>query len=882
MGFFSQDNKRAAPKSASNLPSLDLIHRMECQACPLDKAALNSPKMKPTGPSDPIVYIIGEAPGKTEDRDGVQFVGQSGQMLRPHIPDDWIDEIRWSNTIRCRPPENRTPEHLEIECCRPRMEGDIARTKPVAVFGFGNVPLQALTKQQGILKWRGRRLPVKVNGHSCWYYPMLHPAFIERMKSGQLGRELELVLKLDLRRAFAEVESLPPPVVHDEVEARKGIACVTGRRGGDLDRVLEHLDWCATLPSVGLDYETTGIRPYAKGSKICTVAIGPHDNVLAFPIDHSQAGWTRLQREVLGEALLEFYASKAKKAVHNLAFELEWTGVVFGTEHIRSGPWEDTMSQASILDERKGDKKPGCFALDFLTMLYFGFNIKKFSNVNTAQIDKEPLEKVLPYNGMDTKYHHLIYLRQEQLLEAAGLAHVYRDHHLERVPTFVLTQIKGVPIDQDEVKRLMKKYSERMAEVEVQIQALEVVKDFEAVYGRRLVISNLGDLAIIFRDMLKLIAEDEKQTSRRSGQRGGDDRGQVAPSRTLRGKESRQADQEEKYSLDEESLNKLDHPLSPLVLRWRKAAHQLSTYISQNDISHPESLVYADGLIHHILNSMFAETGRSTAEDPNMQNYPKRDGEAREVRRQVAARPGFVILSADYGQIQVRNIAMESNDKVLCRSLWERHDFHADWRDELAYAYPARVGGKKMLKDKDAMKNFRTDVKNQWTFPLFFGCSADSAAGYLKMPKNIVYPIYDKFWETFSGVLDWQMGLVKMYNRLGYVQNLTGRRRHAPLSKNKIINSPIQGDESDIVFHAFTELSKTGDTHLQAILEIHDDLTFHLPIDKVDYYAEKIITTMLDLPFDFITVPIAAELSFGPNWMDMKEIGTFESDIWFK
>jgi hypothetical protein len=96
---------------------------------------------------------------------------------------------------------------------------------------------------------------------------------------------------------------------------------------------------------------------------------------------------------------------KGIKYVHNLAFELEWTAVHFDPGLIRIGRWEDTSVQASILDERKGRNKPGCFSLEFLVQQHFGFNLKKLSGLDRANLAKVPVELVLRYNGGDAKYH---------------------------------------------------------------------------------------------------------------------------------------------------------------------------------------------------------------------------------------------------------------------------------------------------------------------------------------------------------------------------------------------------------------------------------------------------------------------------------------------
>jgi DNA polymerase I-like protein with 3'-5' exonuclease and polymerase domains len=132
-------------------------------------------------------------------------------------------------------------------------------------------------------------------------------------------------------------------------------------------------------------------------------------------------------------------------------------------------------------------------------------------------------------------------------------------------------------------------------------------------------------------------------------------------------------------------------------------------------------------------------------------------------------------------------------------------------------------------------------------------------------------------------VKDWQETQIDFYNKYGYVECLTGRRRRGPLSVNKVLNSPIQGTAAEIVMDAMCRLSELNDWELQPEINIHDDLTWvRVPEKKVETIAEKIITVMLDVPFDWVNVPITVEASVGDNWMEMDEFGAFSSDEWSK
>ncbi len=849
-----------APVNIRSANDIALLHKLECKACPLNN---NGGKIEPTGSDRPLVYVLGEAAGENEARQREQFVGESGQLLRAYIPRKYKDQVRFNNVIRSHPPANRTPERVEIECCRPSIVRDIEKSKPRIILGFGNIPLEWVSGFNGITLWRGRRMPVKVGSHTCWFYPMLHPAYLLRQRRGGsdgVGSEEERMFVFDLKKAFREVESLPPAVVHSSADVRRGVEIITegGTRG--VEQVAEALAWAAEQPVIGVDYETNCLRPYLVGATILTAAVATGERAVAFPFDHPEAQWGKEERLEVGELWKKFLReAKGVKAVHNLAFELEWTGKYFGQDLIRAAKWEDTATQACILDERAGNKKAGPFSLEFLVQQYFGFNLKKLAGVDRKNLADTPVEAVLQYNAPDARYHCLLWEKQAERIKAEGLEEPY-ELGLRRVPTVILSQLRGVPVDQKEAKRLQNKYEGQIETIKNLIAALPVVQEYKRKKGQVFNAFSNKDVLYVFKDMLhrnEILVED-KYTKKRH------------------------------YSADEGVLETIDHPLARLLVKLRKANKRKATYIDPLCADHEETLVYSDGLLHAQFNTFFAATGRLSCESPNLQNFPKRDSgvegerkdEAREVRKQIVAPSGHVILAFDYGQLEARVIALFTKDKRFCKSLWERYDVHMEWAERLARAYPARIGGKKNLSDKKVMKAFRTDIKNQFTFPLFFGARLESAAGYLNIPPYVLKPHYDEFWRQFSGVREWQEQQLEFYHENGYVECLTGRRRHGPLSVNMVYNTPVQGTAAEIVMDSMCRLSERGKTELQPEINIHDDLTWlRVPIRRVDTIAEQVIHEMLSVPFEWAKiVPITVEMSVGPDWLNMEEVATYSSD----
>jgi uracil-DNA glycosylase family 4 len=477
----------------------DWLQELGCKACPLNQTP---GKIDATGATKPEIYVLGEAAGAREEEERKQFVGKAGKLLRSLMPREALPLVRWNNTLNCHPPKNRNPTPQETACCRPRVIGDIAKSKPPMIWGFGDVPLRWISGFSGIANWRGRRMPVKIGDHTTWYYPFVHPSWLGRIardNGKEFGSEEERMTLFDLERAFNDLDDLPPPVVHTPEMAKANVECIT-----DIDQISKALQWAAKQPHVGLDYETNRKRPYSEGAKILTAAVGTQKQAFAFPIEHPGACYTKAQTAQVRELWTRFLIhAGCAKVVHNLAFELEWSGVFFGIETIRARRWIDTANAASILDERTGRKrKSGPFSLEFLIQQYFGFNVKKVSNVDRKNLETTPLDTVLLYNGIDSKYHDGLWEKQQAEIAAEKLDVPFQLGQ-RRVPTVVLSQIKGVPVDQATVNTLHKKYDAKVTKSASLIQALSVVKKFNRQRGRELNPFSPPDLLYVFDTMLR-------------------------------------------------------------------------------------------------------------------------------------------------------------------------------------------------------------------------------------------------------------------------------------------------------------------------------------------------------------------------------------------
>ncbi len=782
-----------------------------------------------------MIYILGEAPGKEEDSKGIPFVGPAGRLLRSNIPDEWLPKIRWNNVIRCRPPGNRDPEDIEVECCRPSIIQDIEATRPRCIFGFGNFPLHWAIKQNGITKWNGRHVPVRIGNYTCWFFPILHPSYILHLQSNQqrIAQDMEFVFQNDLRSAFKIVDQLPEPVVHTTEQALENIEVVT-----DHNRAIRLIEQMYDESVVGWDYETNAERPYGDNAKILSVALAGKNFAFSFPIHHRENRWTSKQLAAVEECYKHFlYKAPCRKVAHHLGFEQEWSAFFYGNQSVHAGKYGCSLSQAFILDGRTDDRQfSGCLGLGFLTLQYFGINIKSIDNLDRKNLDACPLEQVLRYNGLDAKFHRMLYFAQAERLKQEGMMDVYQQH-LKRVSTMVLTQIKGVPVDQDVVKNFHDDYIAKIEPIEEKIESLDIAAKFQKLKGHKFRPSAPEDIGFIVHNILNV----------------------------------------EGRGADEDVLNKVKHPITKLVLRHRKLSKTLSTYIKPYMIGVEGSQVWLDGLLHPIYSTCRVRTWRTSSDSPNVQNVSAHN-DGKEVRKQV--KPGGTkrVVKFDYSGIQARNVAMESKDHALVDAFWHDYDIHSDWRDRIARRYPQWVeGGVKNLADEDTAKKYRYTSKNLFVFPSFFGAGYRKLAQYLGIPEDATKDLSDEFWGAFPGIKKWHDIVRANYTKTGYVTGLSGFRRHAPVSYTEQINSPIQSDETIIVCNAMARLSKLDDMRFQANMMIHDDLTFIWEKHEIEKNMETVLREMLSIDFGWINVPLQIEVAVGEDWASTKEVGVYKS-----
>lgn len=870
MGFFyNKVTNEKKKKTNKGEQFYSLAYDQECKMCPLNRTGVNSPKMAPSGSSEEgCIYNIGEAPGKTEDEEGIQFVGESGEILRSalaNVYDLEEDELqtlfRWNNCVRCRPRSgkaNRTPTEIEVECCRKSVEKDIEKIKPAVILGYGNVPLKWFIKTDGIMLFRGRYLPVKIGNHTAWFFPMLHPSYLLRnqrkdKRTGAIIKSMyDHIFEKDLQQVLALYDTLPPPKVITEGYT-DNITVVMGDKPEDIETIKKKLAKFKKLKKVALDIETRGLRPYNNGTIYC-IAIGTHDDTIVFPLDHPDA-WNFGDKDenltTVMAILEDFLLHSGTKIAHNLKFELEWFLFFFGKEVLYASDWTDTQACSYLLNERTS-KKARMHSLDTQCLLNFGFNLKELTTVDRKKPITATLYDLLLYNGMDTKYTFLL----EEVLY--GRMNTHQKNLLsflnDTAKTLVQVQSKGLHLNKKRAKEigddLLKKINKVKEEITKDPSVLEYQKFFEKEFNP----ASPTELKVLFEDILKLPAI--KTTD------GGEGDGSYSTDRTV---------------LD--AFASQGVAIASKIIILRETSKLYTTYLE----SAPE-WESPDGVVHGQYNHLGTSTGRLSSSDPvNFQNFPNKKGAY--IRDIFYAPKGYIFAAFDQGQIEARCLAMASHDVIFSNAIKHDYDVHLEWAKNVIEAYPKVVKIRSINQaTPEILKAFRKRIKNELVFPWFYKAGKYSVGKSLGLPNEVTDQLYDDFWNMFAGVRAWQEAMLQFYEQNGFVETLTRRKRHGPFGPSEIVNSPIQGTASDIVVESGNRIvMRYGeDLNYVYVLEIHDDLTFLLPEDNADDYIINIAKEMVYPAFDFIEdIPLSVELKVGPSWFKLEEVETFKtSDFW--
>jgi DNA polymerase-1 len=314
----------------------------------------------------------------------------------------------------------------------------------------------------------------------------------------------------------------------------------------------------------------------------------------------------------------------------------------------------------------------------------------------------------------------------------------------------------------------------------------------------------------------------------------------------------------------------LEHELPRYVLRWRSIQKLKGTYVD----ALPSLVNPATGRVHTTFNQAVAATGRLSSSDPNLQNIPIRTPLGREIRASFAAEPGFLLVSADYSQIELRVLAHLSKDEALVEAFRRGEDIH----DRTA----ERVFGTTSGLDAHELRR-RAKIIN---YALLYGKTAFTLAKDIGVPQAAAQDFIDAYFAGFPDVRAFIDRTLADARATGIVRTITGRRRLVPelTSKNGMIrmaaeretvNMPIQGTAADVLKKAMIDVhAALGERNAgrpkpaRMILTVHDELLFEAPEGEAAAVADLVRDTM-EHAFT-LDVPLTVDVGIGANWKEAK------------
>ena len=321
------------------------------------------------------------------------------------------------------------------------------------------------------------------------------------------------------------------------------------------------------------------------------------------------------------------------------------------------------------------------------------------------------------------------------------------------------------------------------------------------------------------------------------------------------------------YSTGVEILEKLryEHPAVELVLNYRALAKLKSTYCEGL-----LKVIAADGRIHSSFNQTETRTGRISSTEPNLQNIPVRTELGREMRRFFVARPGWVLVDADYSQIELRVLAHVANDEAMIAAFREDRDIHRSTAAQVFHMPEQMV---------TPLMRSRAKAVN---FGIVYGIGAFSLSKNIHVSVGEAKRYIEDYLALYSGVDAYMKRVVEEAKKKGYAETMFGRRRYLPeltssnfnmrsFGERVARNMPIQGAAADIIKIAMIKVEdRLEREHRKArlILQVHDELIVEAPRDEAERVAALLTEEMQNAVS--LSVPMVAEAKIGTTWYEAK------------
>ena len=321
------------------------------------------------------------------------------------------------------------------------------------------------------------------------------------------------------------------------------------------------------------------------------------------------------------------------------------------------------------------------------------------------------------------------------------------------------------------------------------------------------------------------------------------------------------------YSTSADILEKLkpEHEIIEKILEYRTLTKLYSTYIEGL-----QKAQFEDGKVHTIFNQALTQTGRLSSTEPNVQNIPIRLEEGRLIRKAFVPSPGYVLIGADYSQIELRILAHVCQTESLIEAFNNDIDIHAKTASE--------VFGMAIDDVTEADRRAAKAIN----FGIVYGMSAFGLSENLKISQKDAKRYIDDYLEAYGGIKAYMEATVISAKRTGYVETLFLRRRYVPdiahqnfmvrsVAERTAINAPIQGTAADVIKVAMIEVDKLMKSHnmkSKMVLQVHDELLFDV-LEEEKQLMETLIKQAMENATE-LAVPLKVDMNSGLSWYETK------------
>jgi DNA polymerase-1 len=569
---------------------------------------------------------------------------------------------------------------------------------------------------------------------------------------------------------------------------------------------------------LALDFETDSLDAWNARPIGISFAVTPKESFYA-PVAAHEGTAPFLDPEKVRELLAPLFADPSMTvAAHNAKYDYK-VSRGWGIPRWKCKIW-DTMVAAWLVDPERNN-----YSLDSLAGFFFGVTTTAYYAIvpKGGTFDAVPLETACRYSAEDADLCIRVKQHLEPRLADVGAVGLFTDLEMPLLP--ILAEMEGLGIKIE--PKVLKDYG---AEMWTELESIQA-RTYKIV-GHEFNLSSTQQLQ-------KVLFEERKLTPGKKTKTG--------------------------FSTDVAVLEELarEDEVPALILRHRTLTKLKSTYVDALS-----DLADREGRLHTNFVQTGTATGRLSSREPNLQNIPIRAEEGRRIREAFVAKPGCVLISADYSQIELVILAHLSEDENLVSAFKEGRDVHA--------RTAALIFG---VDEKDVAADQRRIAKTI-NFGVMYGMSAFRLASELGISRTDAAAFIEAYFRTYAGIRNYIDELIRKTEESGYASTILGRRRYIPAinSRNKTekaaaervaVNTPIQGSAADIVKTAMLNLDRAliaADSPARLLLQVHDELILECPKDEAKKAAELVKREMENAVK--LTIPLRVGVEIGRRWGD--------------